>query len=77
MSTSTEPAQLPMPEPSLSVSKFYALNDDMDAVQAVLRRVFFEFLRTGQTLTEPEIAMLHSVANLVAELGTEKRNIAA
>jgi hypothetical protein len=56
-----------------ATEKFIRLNDDFDAVQAVTRRVFFEFLRSKPTLSTEEIEMLHSISELIAEIGAASR----
>jgi hypothetical protein len=53
--------------------KFYELNDDLPATQAVGRRIFFEFLRTKPTLTTDELEIIWSIAELVAELCSAKQ----
>jgi hypothetical protein len=73
MSTTTEETFLPIITPA--VVKFYELNDDMRAVQAVTNRVFFEFLRTKPSLTESEIDMLWSVAELLGDVCGAKPRI--
>ena len=66
----TEPAATQI---NSAVEKFYKLNDDMDAMQAVTRKVFFEFLRTN-TLSTDELDTISTVANLLAELSKAKRS---
>lgn len=56
-----------------AVQKFYDLNDDLSAAQAVGRRVFFEFLRTKPTLSTDELDILWSVSELLAALGNAKK----
>jgi hypothetical protein len=74
MSTSTDSTPLPIHTTlsSASVSRFYELNDDLAAVDAVTRRVFFEFLRTAPTLTQNEVDILWSVSELLAGLAIER-----
>lgn len=67
----------PLPVLPSCVAKFYEMNDDLDAVQAVIRRAFFEFLRTQPTLTDDEVQMLWSVFDLLAELSIEQRRLAS
>lgn len=56
-----------------AVNKFYHLNDDLDAVQAVLRKIFFEYLRTKPNLSTSEIDIINTVSILLAELNTAGR----
>ncbi len=56
-----------------TVDKFYLLNDDLDATQAVARKMFFEFLRTKPSLSTDEIETIQSFADLLAELCKVKR----
>lgn len=56
-----------------AVEKFYKLNDDIDAPLGVLRKMFFEFLRTNPTLSTEEIDTFSSVAVLMADLVKAQR----
>ena len=73
------PFMITVPEKSLlpttlsAIEKFYALNDDFDAMQALNRRTLFEFLRTKPTLSVDEIDMLWSISELLADLSLAKR----
>jgi hypothetical protein len=53
--------------------RFYELNDDLPAVQAIGRRVFFEFLLTKPTLTTDELEAIWSIAELLAALCNDKQ----
>jgi len=58
----------PTPAALAAVTKFLQLNDDMPACEATNRKVFFEALRTGTTLSPNEVEHLHSIADFLAEL---------
>jgi hypothetical protein len=69
------PNELAAADPAIAaVRKFYHLNDDLDAVQAVLRKMFFEYLRTKPNLSTEEIDILNTVSVLLAELNAAGRN---
>jgi hypothetical protein len=71
--SSTDLEKVPLPVLLPSVAQFYALNDDLHAVQAVSRRMFFEFLRTKPGLTDNEIQIIHSISDLLAGLAVDQR----
>ena len=72
MSPQTEGVLLPLPIHA-AIEKFYATNDDLDAVQAVNRRVLFEFLRTKPSVSVAEIDTLWAISELLADLCLAKQ----
>jgi hypothetical protein len=58
-----------------AVSKFFEMNDDLDAIEATNRRVLFEFLRTKPTLSTDEVDNLWAIADLLADLCKERRQL--
>ncbi|WP_125916421.1 hypothetical protein [Hymenobacter coccineus] len=57
------------PSAVVAVEKFLEMNDDLPALSTTTRRMFFEFLRTGPTLTPEEVEHLHALGDLLAALG--------
>lgn len=50
-----------------AIDKFHALNEDLPVTQEILRRIFFEALRSNPTmLTSDEVERVQSVADLLA-----------
>lgn len=60
---------------SRAVDRFYELHDDLEAMRAIHRRVFFEFLRTKPSLTVEEIDNLWAISDLLADLSKEKQQL--
>jgi hypothetical protein len=55
-----------------AVKKFLEVHDDTPAIQATNRRVFFEALRNGITLSPTEVQHVEAIADLLHELTTSR-----
>lgn len=64
----TTPNRLTPSTAQAAIEKYYLLTDNPTALQAILRRMFFEFIRTQPTLSREDIDHLWVVADLVADL---------
>ncbi|MDO7877683.1 hypothetical protein Q5H93_23290 [Hymenobacter sp. ASUV-10] len=74
MQTDRVNEQQTLPAFTPAVEKYYALVDNPYASSTLARRIFFEFLRTGSTLTDDEIQTCHAIADLLAELEQARRH---
>jgi hypothetical protein len=55
-----------------AVTKFLEINDDTPAIQATNRRVFFEALRNGLSLTPTEVQHVAAIADLLHDLSVSR-----
>jgi hypothetical protein len=60
----TTSSSIPLPIQS-ALAKFYATNENLEVTEDLLRRVFFEYLRSKPNLTTEQAEILETVSDLL------------